>query len=143
MTSSYTLRGTVARPPETVFAAIADPAAAPARFSGAAAGVLVSAPPMRAGSVVRTTRTVAGRTVTADATIEVHRPSKELEIRGGVQGIEVVTRWRLTPDGAGTKVEFECRVTGSGLAAFVEGPVADALRTADADHIERLARHVG
>lgn len=134
----YVLRGTVASPPDAVFAVLADPANASRLFSGAAPGRLVSPAPVRAGSRVLSSRTVDGLTVSGEVTVDVHRPPKELVLTASAQGFRVESRWRLVPDGAGTKVEYECRVSAGGLAGLLAGSVTDALRRADADHIDRL-----
>jgi carbon monoxide dehydrogenase subunit G len=139
----FFLRGTVAGTPEAVFAVLTDPANAPRLFAGAAAGRLVSAPPLRAGSRVATARTVEGRTVSGEAVVDVCRPPREFALVASAEGFRVETRWRLVPEGSGTKVEYECRVSGSGLASLLAGAVTDALRRADADHLDRLAAVVG
>jgi carbon monoxide dehydrogenase subunit G len=138
----FVLRATLVSPPDAVFGALTDPANAPALFSGASPGTVVTPGPLRAGSRVRTSRTVAGRSFEGETTVDVHRPGKEFSLTASAQGVRVETRWRLAPDGAGTRVEYECRVQGSGLASLFEGAVVDALRRADADHLDRLRKLV-
>lgn len=141
---SFTYRGTVAASPQAVFIVLANPGRTADLFAGAAADVVIDGGPVRAGTRLRRSRTVGSTSATADATVEVHRPGKELAIVGEARGFRVETRWRLRPgaDASCTEVEYECKVEGSGLASLVAGAVSDALQRADADHLDRLRRIV-
>lgn len=142
---SFVLRATVAAAPDAVFAALATPANAALLFSGTSPDAPLEPGPVRAGSRFRRRRTVGSQTFDGEVVVDVYRPGKEYAVRAEARGIRVESRWRLTlaADGAATGVAYECSVQGSGLASFVEGPVTDALRRADADHLQRLAAVLG
>lgn len=134
---------TVPHPPEAVWAALADPGMGLRLFSGCTRCELTSSPPLRRGSRFVLVRTVDGRTVEVEFDVVVFRPPKEIELAGEAQGFRVEYRYRLRPEGAGTKVDLECVVEGLGLAALMEGVVTEALRRADADHLDRLREAAG
>lgn len=135
---TYVYRMRIAASPDRVFAVLADPANGPALFAGAERGQASPPGALRAGSRLTRRRTVQGTTVEGEATVEVFREGKELVLSGETRGFRIEQRWVLKPDGDGTKVEYECRIQGSGLAAFMEGMVLDAAEKADADHLARL-----
>ena len=134
---------TIPRPPEAVWAALADPSLGLRVFSGCSRSELTTPPPLRRGSRLRIVRTVDGKTVEVEFDVVVFRPAKELELSGEAQGFRAEYRYVLLPEGAGTRVDLECAVEGLGLAALLEGTVTDALRRADADHLERLKAAAG
>ncbi|MCE9637502.1 MAG: SRPBCC family protein [Planctomycetes bacterium] len=147
---SFVLSKRIARNADDVFATLTDPANQRALFSGTTRSD--SSPPgaLRAGSVLKRTRTVGGTTVDGEVTVDVFRPGKELSLRGEAKGLKLEQRWRLVtrtaaqapaapPPAAETTVEYECRIEGSGFAALFAGAVLDAVRSADADHLERLS----
>jgi uncharacterized protein YndB with AHSA1/START domain len=141
---SYTMSATLAAPPERVFAALTDPQNATLLFGAAAGDLRIGPEPLRQGARYPQRRTWGGMTVSGDLVVEALRPPKEFEISAEAKGLRVVARWVLTSEseGAATRVDYECRVQGSGFAAFLAGTVADALRRADAEHLERLRRLV-
>jgi len=138
---------TVAKPPEAVWAVLADPSLGLRLFSGCTRSEMTSPPPLRRGSRFVLVRTVDGKTVEVEFDVAVFRPPKEIELAGEAQGFRVEYRYRLRPvgegTGEGTKVDLECVVEGLGLAALMEGVVTEALRRADADHLERLRDALG
>ena len=139
---SFVYRCTVSAAPEAVFDAITNPANTSILFAGAAADRVLTPGPLRTGSRIGRRRTVDANTVEGEGEIDVCRPPKEFSIRGEAKGLRLETHWRLKPDDGGTQVEYECRVEGSGLASLIVKPVLEALRRADADHLDRLRRLV-
>lgn len=128
----------IAAAPDSVWRVLADPAAGQRLFAGCTRAGLASAPPMRAGSRMTVARTVDGRSVEVEFDVVVFRPGKELELLGEAQGFRAGYRYVLRADGDGTRLDLDTSVEGLGFAALMEGVVTDALRKADADHLDRV-----
>ena len=135
---SYVTRTRIAAAPEKVFAALVAPGNGPALFTGAERDQVSPPGALKLGSRLTRRRTVEGTTVEGESTVEVCREGKELVLCGETKGFRIEQRWVLRADEGGTKVEYECSIKGSGLAAFMEGMVVEAAEKADADHLTRL-----
>jgi hypothetical protein len=73
-----------------------------------------------------------------DLEVVRYKPPTDYAVRNVTQGVETVYRYRLAPEGSGTRIQMEAAVSGSGLRALVAPVLATILKREDGDHLARL-----
>lgn len=131
----------IGRAPEDVFAFIADPENLP-RWDPAVREVRrTEAGPVGPGSGLTVTAEEAGRRILLDTRVTDFEPGRLFGISATYSGVPLRLRWRLEPDGEGTRVTAEGEAELGGFLMFaggmIKGIVADRLERAHAN-LKRL-----
>jgi len=127
----------IGRLPAEVFAFIADPENLP-RWDPAIREVRRrEAGPVGLGSGLTVMAAEAGRSVVVESQVTDYVPDRLFGVAATYSGVPLRLRWRLEPDGTGTRVTAEGEAELGGLMAlaggFVKGLVADRLAVAHAN----------
>ena len=95
--------------------------------------------PLGAGSRIRQTLEVSGHKVDVEMEITRYEPPREAESRFSMSGLDVVTTYALTPNGAGTDLTQTLDGKASGFKARMLVPVVQPrLETKLTEDLERL-----
>jgi len=130
---------TVARGPQAVFDVLIDPTRAPRWVALLDRMEQVDEGPLHEGSRWRLTIHVAGREVVQHTTVHVLQPPTAYVLRTLEQGYDARFGYRLTPDGAGTRIDFELDLRPRSLSALLVFPfAARGARARLRDRLERL-----
>lgn len=113
----------VDRPPEAVFAHLADIAALPDWLPGVRGAMLVDGGPPRPGSRIRLAIDGPTGPIEAIGQIEEFQPPERLGFRTVDAPVGLQSRVDLQPDGSGTRLRIRARVELSGMFRFAEGMV--------------------
>lgn len=124
----------IARSPHDVFAFISEPENLP-RWDPAIQAVRRREPgPVRTGSVLTVTAEEGGRRVTIDGEVTEFEPDRLFGLAATFSGVPLRLRWRVEPDGAGTRLTTEGEAELSGVLAlaggYIGGVVTDRLKVA-------------
>ena len=127
----------IERSPADVFAFIAEPENLP-RWDPAIREVRRREPgPVGLGSGLTVMAAEAGRSVVVESHVTDYVPDRLFGVAATFSGVPLRLRWRLEPDGQGTRVTAEGEAELGGLMAlaggFVKGLVADRLSRAHAN----------
>jgi uncharacterized protein YndB with AHSA1/START domain len=125
----------IARPPEDVYAYVADPANLPA-WQGPVEGVDWAGGPAEAGETFRERRTFIGRRVESTVEVLAADPGREFSVRARPGPIELVARHFLSRAGEGTLVRVE--VEAVKVPRLVAGVAARTARKQAEDDLARL-----
>ena len=136
----------IGRPPAEVFAFIAEPENLP-RWDPAIREVRRTEPgPVGLGSGLTVMAAEAGRSVVVDSHVTDFLPDRLFGVAATFSGVPLRLRWRLEPDGDGTRVTAEGEAELGGLMAlaggFVKGIVAERLSQAHAN-LKRILEETG
>lgn len=111
----------IQRPPETVWATLADPSTGTRWIKGITQIELLGPTPVQRGTRFRATRVVGGRTSTEEIQVEEHDPPRRFIVGAGMMGggISLRITYALTPTPGGTRIDSvthaETRSFGSRL----------------------------
>ena len=103
----------ISAPVERVFDLIDDPEKAKLWMDGLQETVITESPPNRVGTKFRQKIKEGGRTVEYSGEVTAYEPQRRLAVRIAGTGFGVDVDYRLTPVGAGTRLEFTCDMTMS------------------------------
>lgn len=132
----------IARPQREVFATISDPREAIGFLDNITASVKLTDGPIGLGTTFRETRLVGGKESSADLVITDFDPDSRVGIGVEAEGITVTYRYRLTPEGHGTRVDWACELEAGGLRKMMLPMVASIMKKEDGDHLQRLKAHL-
>lgn len=111
----------IARSPDDVFAFISEPENLP-RWDPAIQAVRLREPgPVRTGSGLTVTAEEGGRRVTIDGEVTELEPGRLFGVAATFSGVPLRLRWRLEPDGAGTRLTTEGEAELGGVLALAGG----------------------
>jgi carbon monoxide dehydrogenase subunit G len=124
----------IARSPHDVFAFIAEPENLP-RWDPAIQAVARKLPgPVGPGSELRVTAEEGGRQVTIDSHVTEFEADRLFGVAATFSGVPLRLRWRLEPDGGGTRLTTEGEAELRGVLAlaggYIRGVVTDRLNLA-------------
>ena len=133
-------RGTVAAPPEDVFAFLAELENLPAWQAGVVEARLTSTGPMDVGTTAHVVRQLMGQRIEAPITVTAYDPPRRVVVESEVSGVRVSIALDLAPagTGAGTDVAVTAEIRGSGLTGFMEPMIAAAAGSDLGTSLERL-----
>lgn len=131
----------IARPPADVFAFIADPTNLP-QWDPAIREVRPSQDgPVGPGSGLTVVAEEAGRHVEVATRVTEFEPDRLFGVAMAYAGVPITLRWRLAPEGTGTRVTVEGVAELSGMltlaGGLIQGPVRERLERAHAN-LKRL-----
>jgi uncharacterized protein YndB with AHSA1/START domain len=124
----------IARSPHDVFAFIAEPENLP-RWDPAIQAVRRKEPgPVGPGSKLTVTAEEGGRQVTIDSEVTEFEADRLFGVAATFSGVPLRLRWRLEPDGGGTRLTTEGEAELRGVLAlaggYIKGIVTDRLNLA-------------
>ena len=131
----------IARPPEEIFAALADVETWPAWLiaSGIVRVERVDTDLLAVGTRLRIHQTVAGRSTVLDAVVERREPPRSVALDGrDKEGIRIEIAATLTPDGSATKLRWTVKISVPLKYRMFESMVAPQARRAAALDLEAL-----
>ena len=132
----------IAQPPDTVFDVISDPREATEFLDGITASTKLTDGPITVGTTFRETRTVNGKVSSADLVITDLEPGTHIGVSTEAEGITVTYHYRLTPDGNGTRLDWECELHANGLRRMMLPVIAAIMKREDGDHLKRLKAYI-
>jgi carbon monoxide dehydrogenase subunit G len=136
---------TIARPPADVFAALVDVERYPAWLiaSGIVRVERLDPGPLKAGSGLRISQTVAGRSTVLDGRVTVFQPGAAFGVRGkDKDGVSVEIDGVLAPDIMATRLRWSLRVGLPLRYRMFESMVAPQARRAAALDLEAFKRRL-
>ena len=130
------------RPPLDVFAVLADPTRSVDYIEGVVRSAKVTDGQLAEGSVIEETRRVKGKESTGRLRIVALDSPSTFAIASEAEGITATYRYRLHPEGAGTRIEWTCELEASGLRRMMLPLVAAISKKEDGDHLVRLKAYI-
>ncbi len=130
------------RPPLDVFAVLADPTRSVDYVEGVVRSAKVTDGQLAEGSVIEETRRVKGKESTGRLRIVALDSPSTFAIASEAEGITATYRYRLHPEGAGTRIEWTCELEASGLRRMMLPLVAAISKKEDGDHLVRLKAYI-
>jgi uncharacterized protein YndB with AHSA1/START domain len=141
MSLSVVSRVRIARAPHDVFEFIADPHNLPRWDPAIRAVRRTEEGPVGLGSGLTVTAVEAGRTIVLDTRVTDFEPGRVFGVSASYGGVPLTLRWRLEPEGEGTRVTAEGEAQLDGMlmlmAGLIKGLVAERLERAHAN-LKRL-----
>ena len=145
MTVAVEIETRIARPPADVFGALIDVERLPEWLiaSGIVGVERLDAGPLRVGSRLRISQTVAGRSAVLDGSVTVLVPSSAFGLRGkDKDGVTIEIDTALAPDGQTTRLRWSLRLKLPLRFRMFESMVAPQARRAAALDLEALKRRL-
>ena len=145
MTVSVEIETRIARPPSDVFDALTDVERLPEWLiaSGITRVQRLDAGPLAAGSRLRISQTVAGRSTVLDGSVTVLVPATAFGLRGkDKDGVTIEIDTVLALDGQGTRLDWSLRLKLPLRYRMFESMVAPQARRAAALDLEALKRRL-
>jgi carbon monoxide dehydrogenase subunit G len=136
----------IERSPHDVFAFIAEPENLP-RWDPAIQAVRRKEPgPVGPGSQLRVTAEEGGRQVTIDSEVTEFEADRLFGVAATFSGVPLRLRWRVEPDGGGTRLTTEGEAELRGVLAlaggYIRGIVTDRLKLAH-ENLKRVLEAPG
>lgn len=103
------------RSPEQVFAFMMDFSRAPRWRNLVRKIELVTPAPIQAGSELRITMDVMGKSREAISEVWAYEPPRRFGVRNTASGVTGTFEYRLDPENGGTRVQFTCNVGVTGV----------------------------
>jgi len=132
----------IARPPQDVFAVLADPTRATEFIDNIKASTKLTDGPVGVGTRFRETRIVRGKEASADLLVSAYEPNTHVGISTEAEGITVEDHYRLAPDAGGTRLTWICELEASGLRKMMLPMVAGIMKKEDGDHLQKLKSYL-
>ena len=126
------------RPPDEVFAFIADARNRPQWAMGVDSEELTSAEPSGVGSTVRTRMTSMGREIESNWRITEHDPPTHQRIESTSGPFPMTLEWNLEPAGGSTHARFEITGSPGGAMRLMQPLIARGVRKNLDDAFPRL-----
>jgi hypothetical protein len=126
------------RSPQEVFDFITDSENASKVGGSVTSMVKLTEGPVSVGTRYRETRVMRGEQHQADLEVAEYEPVQKYSVKNETDGVETVYRYRLHPEGEGTRIDLVCEVKGSGLKRLILPVVVSILKKEDRDHLQRL-----
>ena len=145
MTVKVDIETAIARPPSEVFAALTDVERYPDWLiaSGIVRVERLDAGPLAAGSRLRISQTVAGRSTVLDGTVTVLAPGAGFGLRGrDKEGVSIEIDAVLAPDDMATRLRWSLRIGLPLRFRMFESMVAPQARKAAALDLEAFKRRL-
>jgi uncharacterized protein YndB with AHSA1/START domain len=145
MTVKVELETLIARPPAAVFEALTDVERYPAWLiaSGIVKVQRLDTGPLAAGSGLRISQTVAGRSTVLDGKVTVLTPGSGLGLRGkDKDGVTIEIDAALVPEGAATRLRWSLRLGLPLRFRMFESMVAPQARRAAALDLEAFRQRL-
>jgi len=145
MTVKVDIETAIARPPGEVFAALTDVERYPEWLiaSGIVRVERLDAGPLAAGSRLRISQTVAGRSTVLDGTVTILAPGAALGLRGrDKEGVSIEIDAVLAPDDMATRLRWSLRIGLPLRFRMFESMVAPQARKAAALDLEAFKRRL-
>lgn len=136
--NAFELSEYIDRSPEDVFAVIADPTAAPAFLDNISKSTKLTAGPTGVGTTFRETRIMRGKQSSADLLVTAYERSSHVAISTEAEGITITYDYRLSPEGAGTRLTCSCELDASGMRTMMLPMVARIMKKEDGAHLQKL-----
>jgi uncharacterized protein YndB with AHSA1/START domain len=145
MTVAVEIETRIARPPDAVFEALTDLERYPAWLiaSGIVRVERLDPGPLAAGSRLRISQNVAGRSTVLDGAVTALTPGGALGLRGkDKDGVTIEIDADLAPDGAGTRLRWSLRLKLPLRYRMFESMVSPQAKRAAALDLEALKRRL-
>ncbi|MEA2620328.1 MAG: Polyketide cyclase / dehydrase and lipid transport [Chloroflexota bacterium] len=145
MTVKVDIETAIARPPGEVFAALTDVERYPVWLiaSGIVRVERLDAGPLAAGSRLRISQTVAGRSTVLDGTVTILAPGAGFGLRGrDKEGVTIEIDAALAPDDMATRLRWSLRIGLPLRFRMFESMVAPQARKAAALDLEAFKRRL-
>jgi uncharacterized protein YndB with AHSA1/START domain len=145
MTVEAEIETRIARPPAAVFGALTDVEHYPAWLiaSGIVRVERLDAGPLAAGSRLRISQTVAGRSTVLDGSVTVLTPEEAFGLRGkDKDGVTIEIDATLAPDDVGTRLRWSLRLKLPLRFRMFESMVGPQAKRAAALDLEALKRRL-
>lgn len=132
----------IAAPPQVVFDVLADPTRATAFLENITASEKLTDGPIGVGTRFLETRVVHGKEASAELFVSAYEPCAHVGISTEAEGITVEYRYRLAPEGEGTRLTWTCELRADGLRRLMLPMVAGIMKKEDGDHLQRLKAYL-
>lgn len=145
MTVTVDVETSIARPPAEVFAALIDVERYPSWLiaSGIVKVERLDPPPLAAGSHLRISQTVAGRSTVLDGTVTVLAPGAAFGLRGkDKDGVTIEIDAVIAPDELATRLRWSLRIGVPLRYRMFESMVTPQARRAATLDLEALKRRL-
>ena len=132
----------IARTPQEVFAVISNPTEATKFLENITESKQLTDGPIGVGTTFRETRVVNGKSASTDLLVTEYEPYTRMGISAEAEGITVLYRYELSPEGAGARLKWVCELEAGGLRKMMLPMVAAIMKKEDGDHLQRLKRYL-
>lgn len=143
MARGFTVSESIRRPPETVWALLADPALMPLWMDSVEAMAPAQAGPLGEGSRLQARLTTRGRGADSEVRIVGWEPGRRMALSSSEGGVTAVYDYRCRPAGAGTEVTLDARCEVQGwLWRLLHPLIAFMMKRTDGKQLANLKRVV-
>jgi carbon monoxide dehydrogenase subunit G len=140
--NGFELSEHIATSPKDVFHVLADPTRAKEFLPNIKESTQLTDGPIGVGTRFRETRVVGGREASADLLVTVYEPDTHIGISTEAEGITVEYHYRLSPEGAGTRLTWICELEASRLRRMMLPMVAAIMKKEDGNHLKQLKAYL-
>lgn len=133
---------TIAASQEEVFRVISNPTTAREYLDSITESIKISDGPIGPGSVIRETRTVNGKLLTADLAITTFVAPSRVGVTAEAEGVLATYVYDLEPTPKGTHVRWACELEAEGLRRMFLPIMAALMKREDGDHLTRLKDYI-
>ena len=134
----FSRQGVIRAQPHQVFDFVTDQSKLPLWSPEVVSSEVAGGGPVQAGSRLIQKRRQGGRTTTNQVEVVTHDRPRKHAVRTRILGVEMNFAFSFWPEGAATKVTFDCSCEGRGIGRLMEGMMSRAVEKADDQRIARL-----
>lgn len=136
--SGFEMSEWIACPPTRVFEFITDSNNAPKIVPSVKSSVKLTEGPTQVGTRYRETRLMGGKEQHAELEVKEYAEPDVYAMQNVTAGIETVYRYKLHPEGDGTRIDLVCQIKAAGIRKLMLPLVASFLKKEDGAHLQRL-----
>ncbi|BDZ54067.1 SRPBCC family protein [Agromyces marinus] len=132
----------IAASPRRVFEVLSDPSRATEFLENVTESTKLTDGPITTGTRFHETRVVNGKEASAELVVGAYEPDTRVEIGTEAEGISVLYRYELAPEGDGTRVTWTCELQAEGFRKMMLPMVAGVMKKEDGDHLQQLKAYL-
>ena len=132
----------IATSPRRVFEVLSNPTEATNFLDNIKESKQLTGGPIGVGTTFRETRIMNKSEASADLVVSVYEPDTRVAISTEAEGIKVLYRYDLSPEGSGTRLTWVCELEAGGLRKMMLPMVAAIMKKEDGAHLQSLKKYL-